>query len=97
MAGINTLFQTTVQKNIEIEFLSRVNSIIGLVAAYLIPIGYALSGPAAAIVQARPTMPVGACLILLIFVGLLMVPEIRLFGRLSRNHRSSTAFRSGPG
>jgi MFS family permease len=79
MAIANTLFQTTLQNSIPIELLSRVSSIVQLVAMGLIPIGYSLSGPAAAFFGAQRSLGFGACFVLLTVVGMLLAPEIRTF------------------
>jgi MFS family permease len=91
MAMANTLFQTAVQKTIALHLLSRVSSLISMVTMSLIPIGYALSGPAAAHFGPRPTMGAGACLVLLTVAMSVMMPEIRDFGAV-REKRESSAF-----
>ncbi len=81
MAMINTLFQTTMQQTIPLEILSRVSSIIGLVAMCLMPIGYSLSGPAATYFGAQRTIGAGAAVVIFTVIYVLMHAEIRSFGR----------------
>ena len=78
---VNVLFQTTLQESVPRDFLSRIGSVVGLVAMSLGPVGFALCGPAASIVGTRNALAFGAAALLLSVAALLASPDIRDFRR----------------
>lgn len=84
-AVLNVLVATSIQREIPDALLSRVMSVVQLVATGLVPVGFALTGPAAAWLGAGRALAFGAGAILVSVGVLLSMPEIRRFGGGSRS------------
>jgi len=73
----NTLFETTVQRHIPSESLSRVASIDWVMSSTLQPFGFALAGSAALVVGPRTTLAASALWIVVSTAIVLSIPSIR--------------------
>ena len=73
----NTLFETTVQRHIPADALSRVASIDWVMSGGLLPLGFAVAGPLAGAVGVRTTLAVSATWIVLSSAVVLAVPSVR--------------------
>ncbi len=92
MAISNILFQTAVQQSVPADALSRVSSLVGLVAMGLTPLGYGLSGPVASLLGTGPALGLGAGIMLASVVAMLACRSIRSFGQpQSRNPQLAAA------
>ncbi len=89
MAGatLNVLILTAIQDSVPDAVLSRVNSLVILVAQGLAPIGFAACGPAAQLVGVRRALGGGALILLVSAVVMLGVQDIR---RYRSPHRQAT-------
>ena len=81
MAVLNILFQTAVQQSVPAGALSRVGSLVSLVAMGLTPLGYGLSGPAASLLGTGRALTLGAGVMLASVVAMLACRSIRSFGQ----------------
>jgi hypothetical protein len=79
LAVINIFFSTAIQESIPAAFLSRVSSLVSVVALGLTPAGFALCGPAAHFLGARPALGVGGALLLLSAAAVMASRDIRMF------------------
>jgi MFS family permease len=79
LAVINILFSTAIQESIPASFLSRVSSLVSVVALGLTPVGFALCGPAAHLMGARVALGAGATFLLLSAAGVVASRDIRIF------------------
>ena len=73
----NTLFETTVQRHIPADAVSRVASIDWVMSGGLLPLGFAIAGPLATAVGVRSTLAVSATWIVLSTAVVLAVPSVR--------------------
>lgn len=78
-AVLNILIHTAIQESVPEEVMSRVSSLVGLVAQGLAPIGFAACGPAAQLVGVRPALGGGALILLVSAVVMLGVQDIRRY------------------
>lgn len=79
LAVFNTLFETTVQRNIPPSLLSRVAAIDWMLSASLMPLGMALAGPLSAVIGIRAIFLFSATWIIISTAAILTVREIREF------------------
>jgi MFS family permease len=79
MAGANIAIQTSVQRSIPGDRISRVLSICQLVAVATAPIGFGLASPAAAWIGAQQWLLVSAGVIVVACAAVLGVPDVRRF------------------
>jgi MFS family permease len=79
LAVINILFSTAIQESVPAPFLSRVSSLVSVVALGLTPVGFALCGPAAHLMGARAALGAGAALLLLGMAAVMASRDIRMF------------------
>jgi MFS family permease len=79
LAVFNTLFETTVQKAVPPETLSRVASIDWMLSASLLPLGLAGAGWVAGYVGARETLAAAAVWAVVSTAVVLLVPDVRNF------------------
>ncbi len=77
LAVFATLWETTLQRTVPSELLSRVSAYDWLGSTALVPIGFALAGPAAAAFGIRDTLFFGATWIVVTSVAVLAVPDVR--------------------
>ncbi|HLB44226.1 MAG TPA: MFS transporter, partial [Candidatus Limnocylindrales bacterium] len=71
------IWTTMIQQLVPRQLLGRVSSLDWLVSVGLIPVSYALTGPASDLLGAGPTMVVGALLGGVLTIALLFVPGVR--------------------
>jgi MFS family permease len=76
---VNVLVQTSLQESIPHDFLSRVSSIFTLMTMGLGPVGYALCGPVASLIEPERALGLGACALLLSVAVLLTSRSVRRF------------------
>ena len=76
---VNVLVQTSLQESIPDDFLSRVSSIFTLMTMGLGPVGYALCGPVASLIEPERALGLGACALLLSVAVLLTSRSVRRF------------------
>lgn len=86
-AVLNILIHTAIQESVPEEVMSRVSSLVGLVAQGLAPIGFAAYGPVARLVGVRPALGGGALILLVSAVVMLGVQDIRQY---RSPHRQAT-------
>lgn len=86
LTALNVLVQTSLQESIPHDFLSRVSSIFTLMTMGLGPVGYALCGPVASLINPERALGLGACALLMSVAVLLTSPSVRRFAR-ARNDR----------
>jgi MFS family permease len=79
LAVFNTLFETTVQKAVPPEALSRVASIDWMLSASLLPLGFAGAGWVAGYIGVRETLAAAAVWAVVSTVIVLAVPDVRNF------------------
>jgi len=79
LAVINILFSTAIQESVPASFLSRVSSLVSVVALGLTPVGFALCGPAAHFLGARPALGLGAGFLLLSAAAAIASRDVRMF------------------
>lgn len=79
MAGANIAIQSSVQRSIPSDRISRVLSICQLVAVATAPVGFALAGPAAAWVGAQQWLLISAGVIVIACATVFSVPDVRRF------------------
>ncbi len=72
-----SLWQTSVQRNIPEDRLSRASSYDYLGSLLAAPAGLAIAGPAAAALGLRPVLLASGVLLALVMIGLLLVPAVR--------------------
>jgi MFS family permease len=82
LAVVNVLVQTSLQESIPHNILSRVSSIFTLMTMGLGPVGYALCGPVASLINPERALGLGACALLLSVTVLLTSRNIREFTHL---------------
>jgi len=71
------IWTTMLQQRVPRPLLGRVSSVDWLMSTGLIPVSFALTGPAAGVLGAGPTMVAGALLGGLLTIALLFVPGVR--------------------
>jgi len=76
---LNALVQTSIQERIPHDFLSRVSSVFTLVTMGLGPVGYALCGPVAGLINPERALGLGACALLMSAAVLLTSRDVRRF------------------
>ena len=79
-AIVNVMIGTMVQREIPMELLSRVFSIVQIAAGVLAPAGYALAGPAAQWLGPHRALALGATLALFSVAMLMSLADLRRFG-----------------
>ena len=79
LTAVNVLVQTSLQESIPNDFLSRVSSIFTLMTLGVGPVGYALCGPVASLIEPERALGLGACALLLSVAVLLMSGSVRGF------------------
>ena len=79
-AVVNVMIGTMIQREIPMELLSRVFSIVQIAAGVLAPAGYALAGPASALLGPHRALVAGAIIALASVATLLCLTEIRQLG-----------------
>ncbi len=79
MVVTNVLFDTAIQENVPDEYLSRVSSFVHLTVNALMPVGFILSGPAAALFGAPVILLCGAGLLQMTVMAAALTPAIRNF------------------
>jgi hypothetical protein len=77
MAGAQTLWSTTLQRHVPADVLSRISSFDWLGSVALNPIGYAVVGPATALLGTAETLAVAAGLNALATLVGLLVPAVQ--------------------
>jgi hypothetical protein len=77
LAFFNTLFETTVQRHVPLESLSRVSSIDWVMSGGLQPLGFALAGPVAVAFGLQATLAASAAWIILSTPVVLSIPSVR--------------------
>ena len=82
-AVLNVMIGTVIQREVPVELLSRVFSIVQIVAGVFAPAGYALAGPAAAWLGPDQAVGVGAVAVLGSVAMLMCFAEVRRFGMRS--------------
>ena len=82
-AVLSILTLTAIQREVPLEILSRVMSVVQLAGTGLNPLGYVLAAPAVALLGPRATLAWAACCVLVSVGVLLSVPELRRFGEAS--------------
>lgn len=83
-AVLSVLTLTAIQREIPLDVLSRVMSVVQLADMGLTPLGYVLAAPAAALLGPRTALGWAASCVLLSVGALLCVADIRRFGALSQ-------------
>jgi MFS family permease len=81
LTALNILVQTSLQESIPHDFLSRVSSIFTVMTLGLGPIGYALCGPVASLINPERALGLGACALLTSVAVLLTSRNVRGFTR----------------
>ena len=76
---LNILIHTAVQESVPDEIMSRVNSLVGLVAQGLGPIGFAVCGPAAQLIGIRSALGGGVLILLVSCAVMLSMQDIRRY------------------
>lgn len=79
LATFNTLFETTVQRSVPPETLSRIASIDWMLSGALMPLGYAAAGPVSEAIGTDTTLAFSAVFIVVSTLIVLSVREIREF------------------
>jgi hypothetical protein len=79
-AVLSVLTLTAIQREIPVEVLSRVMSVVQLADMGLTPLGYILAAPAAALLGPRVTLASAAAIVLVSVAVLMSVADIRRFG-----------------
>jgi hypothetical protein len=77
MAVLDTLWETTIQRQVPEEVLSRVSSYDGLGSFALVPLGYILVGPMSAALGTGTTLWLAALWIVVTSAGVIAVPAVR--------------------
>lgn len=77
VAVLNILIHTALQESVPSEVMSRVSSLVGLVAQGLGPVGFAVCGPAAQLIGIRPALGGGALIMLVSGMVMLGMQDIR--------------------
>jgi len=76
----NTLWMTSLQRNVPEHALSRISSFDWLGSVALNPVGYALIGPIAAAIGTPQTLVIAGVLNVLVCVSVTLVPSVRHIG-----------------
>ncbi len=79
-AIVNVMIGTMIQREIPMELLSRVFSIVQIAAGVLAPAGYALAGPASALLGPHRALAAGASMAVASVAALMCSADIRHFG-----------------
>jgi hypothetical protein len=79
-AVLNVTIGTVLQREIPKALLSRVFSIVQIVAGVFAPAGYALAGPASKWLGPNQALAVGACVVLASAALMLCLADVRRFG-----------------
>lgn len=77
MANVNVLWESTLQRAVPAEKLSRVSAYDSLGSFCLLPLGYALAGPLALLLGVTNALFLGGLLILILTILLLSMPFVR--------------------
>jgi MFS family permease len=77
LSVFNTLFETTVQKLVQPQALSRVSSIVWMLSASLLPLGFAAAGWVGSYVGAQETLAAAAVWAVISTAVVLAVPDVR--------------------
>jgi hypothetical protein len=86
-----TFWQTSLHENVPPATLSRISSYDWLGAYAFEPVGYALAGPAAALIGVTATLVGGAAVVAVGTVATLAVPEVRQLTAVGDREQSRTA------
>jgi MFS family permease len=79
LSVFNTLFETTVQKSVPPEALSRISSIVWMLSASLLPLGFAAAGWVAGSIGIRETLAAAAVWAVATSVVVIAIPDVRNF------------------
>ncbi len=79
-ALVNVMIGTMIQREIPMELLSRVFSIVQIAAGVLAPAGYALAGPASALLGPHRALAAGAAIAFASVAALMCLADVRRFG-----------------
>ncbi len=79
-AVVNVMIGTMIQREIPMELLSRVFSIVQIAAGVLAPAGYALAGPASALLGPHRALAAGAGIALASVAAFMCLADVRRFG-----------------
>jgi hypothetical protein len=90
LALFNTLFETTVQREVPAEKLSRVSSIDWMLSLGLAPVGYAAVGPISEHVGVAETLAAASVYAVLSTLVVLAVPSVRAVRRPEAEARATT-------
>jgi MFS family permease len=77
LSVFNTLFETTVQRLVQPEALSRVSSFVWMLSGSLLPLGFAIAGWVGSYLGARDTLAVAALWAIVSTAVVLAVPDVR--------------------
>jgi MFS family permease len=77
LSVFNTLFETTVQRLVQPEALSRVSSFVWMLSGSLLPLGFAIAGWVGSYLGARDTLAVAAVWAVVSTAVVLAVPDVR--------------------
>jgi hypothetical protein len=77
LSVFNTLFETTVQRLVEPQALSRVSSFVWMLSASLLPLGFAVAGWVGSYLGARDTLALAAVWAIVSTAVVLAVPDVR--------------------
>ena len=89
-AVLSVLTLTVIQREIPLDVLSRVMSIVQIADLGLTPVGFLLAGPAAALLGPHKALMTGASCVLISVAALLSTRDIRRFGE-SPHHGSAVS------
>ena len=93
----NTLWITTLQRNVPEHALSRISSFDWFGSVALNPIGYALIGPIAVAIGTSQTLVIAGILNIVVCMSVLLVPSVRDIRMTNdENQRASSRTFSGP-
>jgi MFS family permease len=77
LSVFNTVFETTVQRLVEPQALSRVSSFVWMLSGSLLPLGFAIAGWVGSYLGARDTLAVAALWAIVSTAVVLAVPDVR--------------------
>lgn len=95
LSVFDTLWETTLQREVPAQALSRVSSYDWFGSIALMPVGYALAGPLAVLLGARPTLILAAAVTAGSCVAALANPSVRALKRRGAGERCGGAAASG--
>jgi MFS family permease len=76
-AVFDTQWQTTMQREVPTELLSRVSAYDWFGSLVFLPIGYAIAGPVVAVVGIHEVFIFGSAYLLVSVAGILLIPSVR--------------------